>query len=442
VSAATGVPFAPRRVLAVDLDTGRLEYPDPARPSEHAAARVLVRWLGQPIGVVDATGDDHAVRKLATEEAWARFRPELAAVAQARGVRAPSTPDDLTAVGPSGRVSLPPEPRPLVTVAVASFRNIDPTIDCVRRVLSSAWTPLEVVVTDNDADHSAFDAAFSAAFAGDDRVRWVHEPRQGLSFARNAGLAAARGSYVVFTDDDVLVDEHWITHLVDGFGVGADVACVTGAILPAEQETQAQLWLEEYGGFHKGFRREVFNLTTHRRDTPLYPYDSGQFGSGANMAFRTDVLRELGGFAVDLGAGTPAHGGEDLDILRRVITAGHWIVYEPAALMWHRHRRSMEALRRQMFRYGVGLSATVAKWLLEDRAVAIGVLRRLPAGVLHVASPGSRKNEGKSTTFPPVLTRLELLGIACGPVAYLRSRRRTRQVLRRSAAGGPAASAA
>jgi hypothetical protein len=88
------------------------------------------------------------------------------------------------------------------------------------------------------------------------------------------------------------------------------------------------------------------------------------------------------------------------------------------------------------------LSATVAKWLLEDRAVAIGVLRRLPAGVLHVASPGSRKNEGKSTTFPPVLTRLELLGIACGPVAYLRSRRRTRQVLRRSAAGGPAASAA
>jgi GT2 family glycosyltransferase len=291
-------------------------------------------------------------------------------------------------------------------------------------------------VVDNDADGAPFDTAFRAAFAGEPRVRWVHEPRQGLSFARNAGLAAARGKYVVFTDDDVLVDEHWLARLVDAFGAAEGVACVSGAILPAEQETQAQLWLEEYGGFHKGFRREVFNLTTHRRDTPLYPYDAGQFGSGANTAFRADVLRALGGFAVDLGAGTPAHGGEDLDVMRRVITAGHTVVYEPAALMWHRHRRSMEALRRQMFRYGVGLSATVAKWLLEDRRVAADVLRRLPAGVVHVLSPSSRKNKGKSGTFPPVLTRLERLGILYGPVAYLRSRRRTKRVLAGPGAAG------
>jgi GT2 family glycosyltransferase len=318
-----------------------------------------------------------------------------------------------------------------VTVTIASFRNTDSTLETVRRVLAGSWAPLEVVVVDNDADHAPFDAAFSAAFGAEPRVRWVHEPRQGLSFARNAGLAAARGDYVVFTDDDVLVDEHWVAHLVAGFDAVPDVAAVTGAILPAEQETQPQLWLEEYGGFHKGFRREIFNVTTHRRSTPLYPYDSGQFGSGANMAFRTDTLRALGGFAVDLGAGTPAHGGEDLDVLRRVVSAGHTVVYEPAAVMWHRHRRSMEALRRQMFRYGVGLSATVTKWLLEDRAVASDVLRRLPAGARHVLSPSSRKNEHKSATFPPVLTRLERLGVLCGPVAYLRSRRRARRLTAR-----------
>jgi hypothetical protein len=89
----------------------------------------------------------------------------------------------------------------------------------------------------------------------------------------------------------------------------------------------------------------------------------------------------------------------------------------------------MEALRRQMFRYGVGLSATVAKWLLEDRGVAVDVLRRLPAGLRHVLSPTSRKNEHKSTTFPPALTRLERLGVLCGPAAYLRSRRRGRRLL-------------
>ncbi|MGZ4551833.1 MAG: glycosyltransferase [Blastococcus sp.] len=418
--------FRPRRVLAVDLDTARVEYPDPPRPAGHPEARVLVRWLGQPIGVVDTEGDDQAVVKAATELAWQQFRAELSAAASARGVPEPASPADLATS--SGAWPLPPEPRPLVTVAIASFRSIEPTIECVRRVLAGSWTPLEVVVTDNDADHGPLDAAFTAAFGDDERVRWVHEPRQGLSFARNAGLAAARGEYVVFTDDDVLVDRFWVARLVDGFDAADDVACVSGAILPAEQETQAQLWLEEYGGFHKGFRREIFDLTAHRRDTPLYPYDSGQFGSGANMAFRADVLRGMGGFAVDLGAGTPAHGGEDLDILRRVITAGHTVVYEPAALMWHRHRRSMEALRRQMFRYGVGLSATVAKWLLEDRAVAADVLRRLPAGARHVLSPSSRKNEHKTATFPKELSRRERLGVLCGPVAYLRSRRRARRL--------------
>jgi GT2 family glycosyltransferase len=418
--------FRPSRVLAVDLDTGRLEYPDPPRPADHPQARVLVRWLGQPIGVLDAEGDDQAVAEAVTGQAWRQFRAELDAAARARGLPAPATPADL--VTDAGEWTLPPEPRPLVTVAIASFRSIEPTLACVRRVLAGSWTPLEVVVTDNDADHGPLDAAFTAAFGEDARVRWVHEVRQGLSFARNAGLAAARGEYVVFTDDDVLVDRHWVARLVDAFDAADDVVCVSGAILPAEQETQAQLWLEEYGGFHKGFRREIFDLTTHRRDTPLYPYDSGQFGSGANMAFRTDALRAMGGFAVDLGAGTPAHGGEDLDILRRVITAGHTVVYEPAALMWHRHRRSMEALRRQMFRYGVGLSATVTKWLLEDRRVAGDVLRRLPAGARHVLSPGSRKNAGKTSTFPRELSRLERLGVLCGPVDYLRSRRRAQRL--------------
>jgi len=79
------VPFAPRRVLAVDLDEGRVEYPDPTRPGDHPRARVLVRWLGEPVGVVEAEGDDRAVVKAALEEAWQRLRAELDAIARASG---------------------------------------------------------------------------------------------------------------------------------------------------------------------------------------------------------------------------------------------------------------------------------------------------------------------------------------------------------------------
>ncbi|MFW3172989.1 glycosyltransferase [Geodermatophilus sp. CPCC 206100] len=432
---AGAAAFRPRRVLAVDLETGAVEYPDPDRHPEHPDARVLVRWLGEQIAIVAVRATDADVARVAADAVWSTARDELAAAAERSGVPAPTSAADLLAPRPGvGSAPELPAERPLVTVTIASLRNVEPTIACVRRILTSSYEPLEVVVVDNDADGEPLRTAVETAFAGDARVRWAHEPRTGLSFARNKGLEEARGEIVVFTDDDVLVDRRWVERLVAGFGVAEGVACVTGAILPAEQETVAQVFLEEYGGFHKGFSRQVFNLTDHRRDTPLYPYDSGQFGSGANMAFRTQAMREMGGFPIDLGAGTLAHGGEDLDVLRRAVTAGHTVVYEPAALMWHYHRRSMEALRKQMFRYGVGLSATVTKWLFDDRRIAVDVLRRIPRGIVYVARPGSPKNQGKSTEFPRVLTALELLGVLYGPVAYLRSRRRTAQRL----AGRPA----
>jgi GT2 family glycosyltransferase len=421
--------FRPRRVVAVDLAHETIDYPDPAFRPGHPDARVLVCWLGDPIGLVDVGAPDSEIVRAAGEEAWRALHAELAEAATRRGLPAPRVLADLQ-VDEHLRSAPPPPPvtGPLVTVTVASFHNVAPTVDCVRRILLGSWSPVEVVVVDNDVDPAPLATALQAAFGEDDRVRWVHEPRQGLSFARNAGLAAAKGGITVFTDDDVRVHHRWVERLVAAFDVADGVACVTGAILPSELETRPQLWLEEFGGFHKGFRREIFNATTNRRDMALYPYNAGLFGSGANMAFRTDAIRALGGFAVDLGAGTAAHGGEDLDIFQRTISAGFTLVYEPTALMWHNHRRSYEALRRQMFRYGIGLSATVTKWMLDDRRTAAAIVHRLPRGAWYLLSPNSKKNRGKSTTFPPLLTRLELLGVIVGPVAYLRSRRRIRRL--------------
>jgi cellulose synthase/poly-beta-1,6-N-acetylglucosamine synthase-like glycosyltransferase len=420
----SGTGFRPRRVVSVDLADGTVDHPAARR--DHPDARVLVCWLGEPIGLLEVRAPDTEIVRAAGEVVWRTLRAELSEAAARHDLPAPRVPADLRV--DVGSAPPPPGTGPLVTVAVASFRNVGPTVDCVRRILLSSWTPLEVVVADNDVDPAPLATALQAAFGDDDRVRWVHEPRQGLSFARNAGLAAAKGAIVVFTDDDVRADRRWVERLVAAFDVADGVTCVTGAILPSELETEPQVWLEEFGGFHKGFRREIFDATTHRRDMALYPYNAGLFGSGANMAFRTDAIRALGGFAVDLGAGTPAHGGEDLDIFQRTISAGSTLVYEPSALLWHDHRRSYEALRRQMFRYGVGLSATVTKWMLDDRRTAAAIARRLPRGAWYLLSPNSKKNRGKSTTFPPLLSRLELLGVIVGPVAYLRSRRRIRRL--------------
>jgi len=422
----TASSFSRARVLALELATGAVEEPSGHAPvPAPRRAHVVVRLHGHPIGGLDVSLDDIADL---CEEAARSLRAEIVEHLQRDGVEAGDRPllEAVRAASCADDITRAPEPAPSITVAVATLRNPIAAVQTVEQILRSPYAPFDVVVVDNDDDHGAVASAFSERFADDPRVRWVHEPRRGLSVARNRGLREAVGEIVVFTDDDVVADPTWLPAIARAFCADPEVACVSGAIVAAEMETPAQGWLEQYGGFNKGFSRQVYDLGDHRRDTPLYPYDAGRFGSGANTAFRTAVLRGMGGFSEVLGAGTPTHGGEDIDVLRRVVTSGHRLVYEPAALVWHHHRRSYDALRRQLFRYGVGFSATVTKWLVEDRDVAQDVVRRLPAGFRHVLHASSTKNEHKTAFYPSQLTWLERLGMLVGPIAYFRSRRRAR----------------
>ena len=89
--------------------------------------------------------------------------------------------------------------------------------------------------------------------SGGGRVRYVREPRPGLDWARNRAIAEARGDVIAFTDDDVAVDPGWIRALVAAFGSDETVAAVTGLVLPAELETEAQVLFERYRSFSRGF---------------------------------------------------------------------------------------------------------------------------------------------------------------------------------------------
>jgi hypothetical protein len=76
------------------------------------------------------------------------------------------------------------------------------------------------------------------------------------------------------------------------------------------------------------------------------------------MAFRRDVLRELGGFDDTLDTGAPMPGGGDLDMFYRVIRAGGVLVYEPSYMVFYEHRQSEADLQRQYFSWGLGFMAS------------------------------------------------------------------------------------
>jgi hypothetical protein len=140
------------------------------------------------------------------------------------------------------------------------------------------------------------------------------------------------------------------------------------------------------------------------------------------MAFRTDVLRGMRGFEPALGAGTEAKGGDDLAAFFDVIAAGYAIAYEPAAIVYHEHHRTFDALRRQTFGYGVGLSAYLTKTVLDDPDRVWDMLSRAPKALHHALSPKSAKNDRLPLDTPRTLVRRERFGMLVGPALYLLSR--------------------
>ena len=112
-----------------------------------------------------------------------------------------------------------------------------------------------------------------------------------------------------------------------------------------------------------------------------------------------------------------------------MLLAGYQLRYEPAAIVRHEHRRDAAQLARQVYSYGIGLSAMITKRVLASRDERRAVVRALPAAVRYVLVSDSPKNAGKTTTYPKRLTAYELVGLAYGPVAYLRSRARARRAV-------------
>ncbi len=377
--------------------------------------RVLVRLHGRPLGVVAASAGPSGLpaRQLAGLIEGA-LGARITAHLRADGLTVPPVLP-LGGLGESD-VCRPASPGQPAAVVVTTCRASAALTRTLAGITAQTVRPAEIVVVDNRPHDSAVPALLRRAGLAD--IRYVTEPAAGLSRARNAGLAATSTPLVVFTDDDIEVDRRWLEFLLAGF-VDPRVACATGLIMPLALDTDAQVLFERFGGFGKGFEHHRFDLREHRGDARLYPFAAGVFGSGANSAFRADVLRALGGFDIRLGAGTRARGGEDLDMHLSVVMAGHALVYEPAALVRHAHRRSRAQLRRQVHGYGIGLGAMVTKRLLTRPRERGELLRRAPHGLRHMFDPNSPKNLGKQHGYPRSLSAAELAGIVRGPGAYL-----------------------
>ena len=217
---------------------------------------------------------------------------------------------------------------PKVSVVVCAYDAADTIADCLTSLDELTYPDVEVIVVNDGSRDTTGDIARGYA-----SVRVVDLPNGGLSAARNAGLAAASGEIIAYTDADVRVDRDWLTYLIQPF-LNSDVAGVGGPnVVPADDPWVSQCVARAPGG--------PIQVMLDDRIAEHVP--------GCNMAFRREALLEVDGF-------NPVYvrAGDDVDICWRLQARKMEIGFAPSALVWHLRRPSVRSFWRQQVGYGEG----------------------------------------------------------------------------------------
>ena len=376
-----------------------IEFSEPINPirglERYEKIRILVRYRGVPIKWVEMYNNP-----------WLAIIP----AEQVRVAIFEQIGKELTKVILTEKLDLKPKPNdllPPISVVICTRDRTDLLKGALEAILALDYPDREIIVIDNAPSNNS-----TAELVARLPVRYVKEERPGLDWARNRGIAEASHEIIAFTDDDVRPDRGWLRGIAAGF-VDPTIMAVSGLVAPAELETEAQIQYEfGYGGmlqYLHCFKVDGSNLTAQKL---LW---ASAYGVGANMAFRRQVFEDVGNFDPALDVGTPTRGAGDIEMFHRILAKGYSTFYEPTAFVWHVHRRSGEALSRQLRDNGRGFGA----YLLtcdRNRTVSRGAI--LHFAVFEWLNWWLLRRLRQPGWFPRKLVVSELLGALQSPFAY------------------------
>ena len=216
------------------------------------------------------------------------------------------------------------------SVVVCTHNGARTIAECLRSLEKLNYPDYEVLVVDDGSTDDTPRIIAEFPF-----VRVVRQSNQGLSAARNAGLHAATGAVIAYTDDDCFVDPDSLTMLIAQLEHArledCMVAGVGGPNLAPEDGPTAAAVAAAPG-------------------QPMHILESDQVAEhipGCNMTFWREALEAINGFEPQYRA-----AGDDVDICWRLQAAGYWLTFAPSAFVWHHRRATPRAYLKQQAGYG------------------------------------------------------------------------------------------
>jgi hypothetical protein len=250
----------------------------------------------------------------------------------------------------------------LVTVIVCTHdraRRLEQTLASLEALLVPEGQPWELVVVDNASRDET--PAVLDRMRGRLPIRAVHEPRLGVSAARNSGVRAARGELLLFTDDDVDADRHWLSVHVAAARRWPGALYFAGRIDP-RFEGQPARWVVRQQGALSGM---LCALDLGAEERPL---GSGEFPFGPNMAVRRRAF-EHATFDERVGRrGREQVRGGETSLFLALARHGAWGVWVPEARVCH-HVPPEHATLRYFWAYHRGTGQAIGR-LLPDPSVS------------------------------------------------------------------------
>jgi GT2 family glycosyltransferase len=304
---------------------------------------------------------------------------------------------------------------PAASVVICTRNRPEELARCLASFKRQTVHPREIIVVDNGSTDDRTRRAAEAA-----GVVYVREDRPGLDIARNSGARVAISDIIAYTDDDIVLHPRWLQQLISAFDT-PEIMAVTGLVLPAELSTEAQFHFEAFWSFGQGYVRKDFDkalFTSYRHEA----FPAWEVGAGASMAFRREIFQKVGLFDERLDVGQAGCSG-DSEFWYRILAHGHTCRYEPSAVAFHFHRKTLDGLSSQLFHYMRGHAAAL---LVQNERTAIRqnlmralwglpkwYAKRVLRFILRGPSPSDR------------FLKQEVLGYVSGLMFYWRHRKST-----------------
>ena len=218
----------------------------------------------------------------------------------------------------------------MLSVIICTYNRQKYIYNCLRSIANNALetTQYEIVlINNNSTDNTEAECNRFCTDYPQVRFNYFVETNQGLSYARNRGIAEAKGEVLVYVDDDAVVNKDYLLTVARFFAATPDAMAAGGAIYPV-YETEEPEWMSVY----------TKALITAYKDegSKIVRLRGSKFPSGGNAAYRREVFDRVGLFDTELGRkGTSLISGEEKAVFDKMKKLDMPVYYLPDMILYH-----------------------------------------------------------------------------------------------------------